>query len=372
MMIRFERSIFCSGFDDQIYDIVDVDFWADCIVRFPLFRPLEVEKAARLAGEYAKNGDFRVKFLKKSEQCPILIYKLYKMGVLRFEEIDPVLKRMNSYILCYYFRKEIPDFQSFIRDKTKPYGFNEAYYVNGDDSVDLFIEYGFPPFSIEYCLKYDDIDVLGNLEINNNGEAIWSMFEWSYKPESLGFLSFSGFFGSIKCFKHLLLNGFHIDDNVRSMVVCSGSLELFHLCDFGLTPRAEFLKFSSIFAQMHLLEYFMENGYDINTSDRFKQTPLHYAAQNSHFLVIEFLINHGADINSINNRHENPLHFSVLKGHLSVVEYLVNRGAQLNTKKKKNCLHYSAIYGNLKIVKYLVEHGASVDENDQWFPKQNN
>jgi len=40
----------------------------------------------------------------------------------------------------------------------------------------------------------------------------------------------TGFFGSIKCFKSLLMKGFEIKKNVLYMVVYSGCFDLFHLC----------------------------------------------------------------------------------------------------------------------------------------------
>ena len=61
------------------------------------------------------------------------------------------------------------------------------------------IEYGFVPSSIEYCLKYDAIDEFTDFNITNQ-EA-----KWNKKPKYLDLLSFSGYFGSIKCFKHIIM-----------------------------------------------------------------------------------------------------------------------------------------------------------------------
>ena len=135
---------------------------------------------------------------------------------------------MDTFLLSYYFWKEIEDFGSFIKSKYKPGGFEETFFENAND-IDQLIEYGFLPSSIEYCLKYDVIDSLLNMD-DLNPKAKWSLFEWSNKPEYLDLLSFAGFFGSIKCFKHLLMKGLEIKENVLSMVVCGGCFDLFHLC----------------------------------------------------------------------------------------------------------------------------------------------
>jgi len=170
-------------------------------------------------------------------------------------------------LLSYYFRKEIKDFYSFIKNKSKPYGIDESFFDNEND-MDQLIENGFLPSSIEYSLKYDVIDDLLNID-NLNQEAKWSPFEWSNKPEYLDLLSFAGFFGSIKCFKHFLLKGFEINENVLSMVVCGGCFDLFHICqgqDF-LTPNLV-CKVSEFF-HLSLLDFMIENGADIIAKDKY-------------------------------------------------------------------------------------------------------
>jgi len=168
-------------------------------------------------------------------------------------------------MLSYYFRKEIDDFGSFIQCKYMPYGFDQSI-SNNEDIIDQLIEYGFQPSSIEYCLKYDVIDDLVDINILNQ-KAIWSPFEWSSKPEYLDLLSFSGFFGSIKCFKHLLLKGFKMNENTRSMVVCGGCLDLFHLCQIPPIFTPENVCRASEFCHLSLLTFMSENGTVINSKD---------------------------------------------------------------------------------------------------------
>jgi len=146
------------------------------------------------------------------------------------------------------------------------------------------------------------IDDLGFFD-GLNQEAKWSPFEWSFKPEYLDLISFAGFFGSIKCFKHLLMKGFEINDNVLSMVVCSGCFDLFHLCqdEKFLTPNH--VCKASVFFHLPLIIFLIENGGDINEKckDEDDKTPLHYAAENGHLSVVEYLVNHKANINAKEN-----------------------------------------------------------------------
>jgi len=251
----FEKFLFGDGNEIMIDDM---EFCVDRIVMLPKIRPHQLEKAVYLSIEYCKLAGFRQKLLEKCYECQVLIYQLHKKGVIAFREIQPFL--CNSFLLSYYFRKEINDFEGFIKKKIIPFGLDKSFFEN-ISNIDKLIEYGFLPTSIEYCLKYDDIDYL--LNINDlNQKAKWSPFEWSKKPEYLDLLSFSGFFGSIKCFKHLLMKGFEIKAKVLSMVVCSGCFEIFHLCQ-----GQQFLSHVSVckaseFFHLPLLVFMIENGAD--------------------------------------------------------------------------------------------------------------
>jgi len=255
----FERFLYGDG--NEIV-INDMEFCVDRIIMLPKIRPHQLDKTVRLSVEYCKFADFRRRILEKSTECPVLIYKLYKYGVFVFDEIQLVLEHCNAFMLCYYFRKEMDDFEYFIRTKSKPYGFDESFIDNGSD-IDQLIEYGFYPSSIEYCLKYDVIDDLINISIPDQ-EAKWSPFEWSNRPNYLDFLSFAGFFGSIRCFKHLLLNGFELNNKVLSMVSCSGCFDLFHLSREKQNITIECFCKASEFFHPNLLEFMVENGVDMN------------------------------------------------------------------------------------------------------------
>ena len=279
----FEKFLFGDG--NEIF-IDDMEFCVDRIVMLPKIRPLQLEKAVRLSIEKCKIADFRRKILAKSNECPVLIYQLFKRGVFVFKEIEPFLIRSDTFLLCYYFRKEIEDFKNFIKTKDKLYRFNQSFFEK-ESYIDQLIEFGFLPSSVEYCLKYDVIDDLVGFD-NFNQKAIWSPFEWSYQPKYDDLLSFAGFFGSIKCFKNLLMKGFKINENVLSMVVCGGCFDLYHLCqgEHYITPIL--VCEASKFSHLQLLVFMLENGCDINAKNEVDWTPLHYAAVNGHLSVVEY------------------------------------------------------------------------------------
>jgi len=260
--ILFERFLFGDG--SEVF-IDDMEFCVDRIVMLPKIRPHHLEKALRISLHYSQIADFHEKLLGKIIQCPTLIHQLYKRGVFVFEEIEPYMRESDSILLYYYFRKEIEDFDTLIKGKRKPENLGN-FSSNETKDIDQLIEYGFYPSSIEYLLKYDVIDELLSYNILNK-KAQWSPFEWSNRPKYLDLLSFSGFFGSIKCFKYLLMKGFKINDKVISMVVCNGCFDIFHLCHRQRFFTAEIVCLATMNFQLSLLTFMFENGADMNSRE---------------------------------------------------------------------------------------------------------
>jgi len=287
--IGFEQFLYGDG-KEIVID--DMEFCVDRIIMLPKIRPHQLEKAVSLSIQYCQRAEFRRELLRRSFKCPALIYQLFKKGILVFDEIEPILKEKNYFVLYYYFMKDLKDFDILIRTKRIPDDIDKSFLKN-TENIDKLIEYGFLPLSIEYCLKYDVIDVLQDMEIFNQ-KAKWSPFEWSNKPKYLDLLSFSGFFGSVKCFKHLLMNDFEINDHVLSMVVCSGCLDLFHFCRkqqpftnevfpesdkiFYLLPQyprirepfsIEDVLYATEFYQLPIIDYMMKKGVNIKASNQY-------------------------------------------------------------------------------------------------------
>jgi len=122
-----------------------------------------------------------------------------------------------------------------------------------------------------FCLKYELYEEIDRRMINNPNkrECEWSPFEWLQQPKSLDFLSFCVFFfGSIKCFKVLLLSGFVINKLVVSEVVCSCSKELFNIVSDHIKKSSSHLHEASRFFNLSIVEYLVNHKADINAKDK--------------------------------------------------------------------------------------------------------
>ncbi len=83
---------------------------------------------------------------------------------------------------------------------------------------------------------------------------------------------------------------------------------------------------------------------DVNITDGYGRTPIHYASAKGFTKIAELLIKNGADVNVKDDRGITPLHLATKNGHLEVVQLLVRNGADVNAKDDygRTPLHYSS------------------------------
>jgi len=215
---------------------------------------------------YLQDETFRKIVLKKVFiVCPTLIQRLYRIKCFTNDEIRESIEYFRKKFLCLFFKNDIEVDETGLSDMDRQY--SQEYW--NETELDSLIQFGLHKSSMEFCLKYDLFEEIESLIKNNpdKRECQWSPFEWSEKPESLDFLSFSGFFGSLKCFRVLLLSGFVINDFVVRNVVCSGSRELFNLVSDLSLESFSCLHESSRFVHLSAVEYLVNQKADIDAKD---------------------------------------------------------------------------------------------------------
>jgi len=299
--ISFEIALFRDGIPDCIVEIDDVDFVINTLVNLSIFRPLKYDMIFELHKSYSCKKDFREKFLDKAlKKNNFFVSLLIDKKIYNPEDIRLHFGISNE-------TEEIIDLSNHIIQIDFP---ESDICRSTFELTEKIIETSYAPGSIEYCLKYDDIDEILYIYQNpsffrNKAEIIGIENLVNLDFDLLGFC---GFFGSVKCFKFLLeTEQFKIDQNVIECVVCGGSIEIFHLCTdsndiSGFIIRLVLL--SSFYNNLDLLSYFCENGAYINAKDNEENTPLHLAAAYGHLSVVEYLVNQKADINAKDTKVE--------------------------------------------------------------------
>lgn len=174
------------------------------------------------------------------------------------------------YILFSDSSQEIEDIllNSFFNIKRT--GKNEGIFKSFSDLRDIFDK-----DSIGYYLRYDLIENIQNksFEILKSREPK----EFSYTKEDVTISTFpleisntglssemidvAAFFGSINCFKFLLLNGQKITDNTFSCSIRSGNLELIKLCK-NIVPslKVNDLTYAIEYRRNEIADWILENN----------------------------------------------------------------------------------------------------------------
>ena len=140
----------------------------------------------------------------------------------------------------------------------------QILFSNEPENLKSLIKHGFSKGSLGYSLKYDDLNGLKDL-YNDSKTVIdslvsWTNFEWSYYPKNPTSLIVSAHFGSIKCFKFLILNKAKISPSVVPQAIYSGWFELIHINQEYFNSNFKWLKFASEFFQERIFDWIVENG----------------------------------------------------------------------------------------------------------------
>lgn len=89
--------------------------------------------------------------------------------------------------------------------------------------------------------------------------------------------------------------------------------------DFGCSPL---LRLASMNGNVEVAKILIENGADVNKTDKIKKSPLMVAAVNGHFPLVQLLVENGADVHAVNKYGKTALDFAESFGRKNVVAYL--------------------------------------------------
>lgn len=110
-------------------------------------------------------------------------------------------------------------------------------------------------------------------------------------------------------------------------------------------------------------------GADINTTDRFGNTPLHLAIDNRNPRVANLLIEDGADIDAVGAFGNTPLHLSLYSGQDDTTTRLLAKGADKRIRNK-----YGLVADEMRrlpeIEHLVVSTARLIDRNGRWKQKR--
>lgn len=77
--------------------------------------------------------------------------------------------------------------------------------------------------------------------------------------------------------------------------------------------------------------------------------------------AVEQALKEGAEINTTDDFGDTPLHWASLGGHLAIVTFLLEKNAEINVKNSKGdtALSYASPWGYTEMVALLKAHGAT-------------
>lgn len=111
-----------------------------------------------------------------------------------------------------------------------------------------------------------------------------------------------------------------------------------------------------------IVNLLIEKGADINATNNFGSTPLHWASKEGHSEVVNLLINKRANIHIVDSSGNTPLHLASLVGHAEVVNLLIEKGADIDAKNNSNYTpdRLAIMNGRYNVIKNMFPNAEAV------------
>jgi hypothetical protein len=128
--------------------------------------------------------------------------------------------------------------------------------------------------------------------------------------------------------------------------------------------NATLLQYSAV-GDSENVKRMLDRGADINTRDRYGDTPLHLAIKYKHLDTANLLINRGANINAIGALGDTPLHLSVYQGQKAFSDLLRSKGAE-DTLLNRYGLSPREMEGLQEIEQKVIDTARLLDNDGTW------
>lgn len=248
-----------------------------------------------------------------------------------------------------------------------------------------FIKLGSQYDECAMCIKIDDVNKLQQLSTTTNfdiNEKIQNIvFEHQiFCHSNPPLISYAANYGSIKCFKFLLLNNadLNICDNdglyPEHFAIMGGNAEIIHLIEQRRFDEKNALQLASLFSNDAVFEWLLNtHRITVTQSEPTLYSVVHTCAIANNFTALQHAIALGGNINAKGNDTLTPLMLAACFRSYETAKILItNPGIDLSlsSRHRQTALHVAAIVGDARIVKLLGEAGADVNPKDinSWTP----
>jgi len=136
---------------------------------------------------------------------------------------------------------------------------------------------------------------------------------------------------------------------------------IYYFSKLATSPRMEDM------VDLDFVEGLIDNGADINISDKHGQTIFHEVARAWHIDVAKFLIEKNADVNKADKFGRSPLHVASAVNYSEMVEFLCHNGADIHAKtckENQTPMHYAAKNDAINSLKMLMNLNADPNSRD--------
>lgn len=223
------------------------------------------------------------------------------------------------------------------------------------------IKKGENPDPIPNAIRHDDSDTLQKLIIasnfNVNGRATSSVYEiCSFMNKKSTLVEYAAFFGAVKCYKYLMLNGAKYPRYVFEIGIAGGNSEIIHLIEqnesFFLSNNSAYN--AILFHRLDIFEWLVSNHPEaIGNYESF----LGRCIDESAFSIIELMLREGADPNGLPT---NPALFSAINNdNLRLVDFLLqleNVNTSISDRNGNTVLHTACLGQKTEIIRFLLKN----------------
>jgi len=359
-LVSFQNLLFSHDCIVDVPLIEDLGFAADSFVMYLSIRPFQTKKLVESIHKYINIPGFIDLLVPKSIiSCPYLLYIIFNNNLITIDIIQRYLKKKRNFLAASYFYKQIPNYKIFgyhlieSHNHSEHLGLLNNFPFLADEAKDELIKFGYPMNSVEYMLKYDDIESFR--ERTKNPGFYWkdmvikSVYDWINITEYSNLLSFSAIFGSIKCFKYIVSNGVVIDDQTVAHSLYSGSTDLIRLI-----------------SNFNLQNYYQELSYWFHedVSQWIIDTYQGNNMEMMSFSNLRCVLNCTENQTDLRTLYENGLTFyeySIQKGYYHIFNYLNTIGSEPIRENNNPLLIKAAMGGCVRIAKYLLNTISNVN-----------